>query len=109
APTDRRNGAWTKHTIDAKMIDVHRIAVGDMDKNGTMDIIVSEQDQAPLRRVTVYYNNGNGVLTPETISNSEGHNTWVGDITGTGKLEIFNSGHGYFLNAHPLQIFINPY
>jgi hypothetical protein len=109
APTDRRNGAWIKHTIDANMIDVHRIATGDMDKNGTTDIIVAEQDQAPLRRVTVYYNDGNGVLTPETISNSEGHNTWVGDITGTGKLEIFNSGHGYFLNAHPLQIFINPY
>ncbi len=109
APTDRRNGAWIKHTIDANMIDVHRIAVGDMDKNGTTDIIVAEQDQAPLRRVTVYYNDGNGVLTPETISNSEGHNIWVGDITGTGKLEIFNSGHGYFLNAHPLQIFINPY
>jgi hypothetical protein len=109
APTDRRNGAWIKHTIDANMIDVHRIAIGDMDKNGTTDIIVAEQDQAPLRRVTVYYNDGNGVLTPETISNSEGHNIWVGDITGTGTLEIFNSGHGYFLNAHPLQIFINPY
>jgi hypothetical protein len=109
APTDRRNGAWIKHTIDANMIDVHRIAIGDMDKNGTTDIIVAEQDQAPLRRVTVYYNNGAGVLTPETISNAEGHNIWVGDITGTGTLEIFNSGHGYFLNAHPLQIFINPY
>jgi hypothetical protein len=91
------------------MIDVHRIALGDMDKNGTTDIIVAEQDQAPLRRVTVYYSNGNGVLTPETISNSEGHNIWVGDITGTGTLEIFNSGHGYFLNPHPLQIFLNPY
>ena len=109
APTDRRNGTWTKHTIDANMIDVHRIAIGDMDKNGTTDIIVAEQDQAPLRRVTVYYNNGSGVLTPETISNAEGHNIWVGDITGTGTLEIFNSGHGYFLNAHPLQIFLNPY
>jgi hypothetical protein len=109
APADRRNGTWIKHTIDANMIDVHRIAVGDMDKNGTTDIIVAEQDQAPLRRVTVYYNDGKGVLTPETISNAEGHNIWVGDITGTGTLEIFNSGHGYLLNAHPLQIFINPY
>jgi hypothetical protein len=109
APANRRTGTWIKHTIDANMIDVHRIATGDMDKNGTTDIIVAEQDQAPLRRVTVYYNNGNGVLTPETISNAEGHNIWVGDITGTGTLEIFNSGHGYFLNAHPLQIFLNPY
>jgi Chitobiase/beta-hexosaminidase C-terminal domain/Beta xylosidase C-terminal Concanavalin A-like domain/FG-GAP-like repeat len=109
APVDRRNGAWMKHTIDANMIDVHRIALGDMDKNGTTDIITAEQDQAPFRRVTVYYNDGKGVLTPETISNAEGHNIWVGDITGTGTLEIFNSGHGYFLNTHPLQIFLNPY
>ncbi len=109
APADRRDGAWIKHTIDGNMIDVHRIAIGDMDKNGKTDIIVAEQDQAPLRRVTVYYNGGNGVLTAETISNAEGHNIWVGDITGTGKLEIFNSGHGYFLNPHPLQIFLNPY
>jgi len=28
APTDRRNGAWIKHTIDDNMIDVHRIATG---------------------------------------------------------------------------------
>jgi len=43
------------------------LPLGDMDKNGTTDIIVAEQDQAPLRRVTVYYNDGNGVLKPETI------------------------------------------
>jgi hypothetical protein len=109
APTDRRNGTWTKHTIDAKVIDVHNIAIGDMDKNGTQDIIVAEQDQAPLRRVLVYYNNGSGSLTPEIISNAEGHNLCVGDITNSGTLEIFNSGHGYFGNAHPLQIFLNPY
>lgn len=109
APSNRRTGTWIKHTIDPNMIDVHKIAIGDMDKNGTQDIIVAEQDQAPLRRVTVYYNDGNGLLTPETISNAEGHNICVGDVTGTGTLQILNSGHGYFDNAHPLQIFLNPY
>ena len=109
APLDRRNGAWIKHTIDANMIDVHKIATGDMDKNGSVDIIIAEQDQAPLRRVVVYYNNGGGSLTPEIISNAEGHNLCVGDVTHSGTLEIFNSGHGYFLNTHPLQIFLNPY
>jgi hypothetical protein len=24
-------------------------------------------------------------------------------------LDILNSGHGYFNDSHPLQIFINPY
>jgi hypothetical protein len=109
APADRRNGTWIKHTIDPNMIDVHKIAIGDMDKNGTQDIIVAEQDQAPLRRVTVYYSNGSGVLTPEIIANAEGHNDCVGDVSGTGSLDILNSGHGYFGNSHPLQIFLNPY
>jgi hypothetical protein len=109
APADRRNGAWIKHTIDPNMIDVHKIAIGDMDKNGTQDIIVAEQDQSPLRRVTVYYSNGSGLLTPEIISNAEGHNICVGDVSGTGSLDILNSGHGYFGNSHPLQIFLNPY
>jgi hypothetical protein len=27
------------------MIDVHKIVIADMDKNGTQDIIVAEQDQ----------------------------------------------------------------
>jgi hypothetical protein len=109
APANRRTGTWIKHTIDPNMIDVHKIAIGDMDKNGTQDIIVAEQDQAPLRRVTVYYNDGHGVLTPEIIANAEGHNLCIGDVTGTGTLDILNSGHGYFDNAHPLQIFLNPY
>jgi len=30
---------------DPNMIDVHKIAIADMDKNGTQDIIVAEQDQ----------------------------------------------------------------
>jgi hypothetical protein len=109
APSDRRNGTWIKHTIDANVIDVHKIAIGDMDKNGTQDIIVAEQDQAPLRRVLVYYDDGHGNLTPQIISNAEGHNLCVGDVSNTGTLDILNSGHGYFGNFHPLQIFLNPY
>jgi hypothetical protein len=30
-------------------------------------------------------------------------------VTGSGSLDILNSGHGYFGNLHPLQIFLNPY
>jgi Chitobiase/beta-hexosaminidase C-terminal domain/FG-GAP-like repeat len=110
APTDRRNGTWIKHTIDANMIDVHKIAIGDMNKDGNLDIIIAEQDQAPLRRVVVYYDDGKGNLTPEIISNAEGHNICVGNVMGNpGELDILNSGHGYYLDSHPLQIFLNPY
>ena len=109
APADRRNGTWIKHTIDASMIDVHKVAIGDMNLDGHLDIIVAEQDQAPLRRVAVYYDDGKGNLTFQVVSNAEGHNLCVGDVTHSGTLDILNSGHGYYLNAHPLQIFLNPY
>jgi regulation of enolase protein 1 (concanavalin A-like superfamily) len=109
APADRRNGAWIKHTMDANMVDVHKIQVADMDKNGAPDIVVAEQDQAPLDRVAVFYNDGKGNLTEQTISNGKGHNDVVGDVAGSGSLDILSSGHGYFNDPHPLQIFLNPY
>src|SRR5450755_488879 len=110
APSDRRGGTWIKHTIDANVLDVHKIGIGDMDKNGTLDIVVAEQDQSPLNRVIVYYNDGKGNLTPQVISNAKGHNLALGSVKGNaGELDILNSGHGYFNDSHPLQIFFNPY
>ncbi|MGA3228009.1 MAG: hypothetical protein ABSC65_29865, partial [Acidobacteriaceae bacterium] len=91
------------------MIDVHKIDLADMDKNGTTDIVVEEQDQSFLDRVVVFYNDGQGNLTENVISNAKGHNDAVGDVIGNGALDILNSGHGYFNDSHPLQIFLNPY
>jgi hypothetical protein len=109
APADRRNGTWIKHLMDYNMIDVHKIGLADMDKNGTTDIIVAEQDQSLLDRVVVFYNDGKGNLTEQVISNAKGHNDAVGDVIGNGAIDILNSGHGYFNDSHPLQIFLNPY
>jgi Chitobiase/beta-hexosaminidase C-terminal domain/Beta xylosidase C-terminal Concanavalin A-like domain len=109
APSDRRNGSWIKHVMDATLIDVHKIQVGDMDKNGTLDIEAAEQDQSLLNRVAVFYNDGKGNLTEQIISNAKGHNDAIGDVIGNGALDILNSGHGYFNDSHPLQIFLNPY
>jgi hypothetical protein len=111
APADRRNGAWIKHTIDVNVVDTHEIAIADLNKDGHLDIVMSEQDQSPLRRVMVYYDDGKGNLTPEVLSNAEGHDIVVGNVTNNpaGELDILNCGHGYYLDAHPLQIFLNPY
>ena len=110
APANRRTGTWIKHTIDPNMVDVHKVAIADMNQDGHLDIIVAEQDRAPLRRVSVYYNDGKGNLTFQVVSNAEGHNICVGNVLGNpGELDILNSGHGYYLDTHPLQIFFNPY
>jgi hypothetical protein len=108
APLDRRNGSWVKHTIDVGFEDAHAVRIGDMDKNGTPDIITSEQDQTPFRRVSIFFNDGAGHFTQEVLSNVEGHNTVIGDVRHSGFLDILNSGHGFYGAAHPLQIFTNP-
>jgi hypothetical protein len=108
APSDRRNGTWIKHTIDATFIDAHNVKIADMDHKGTSDLVTAEQDQSPLRRVSVFYNDGLGNFTQEVISNAAGHQTQVGDIEGNGSTDILSSGHGFFGLIHPLQIFIDP-
>jgi hypothetical protein len=109
APSDRRNGHWIQHTIDVNVVDVHQIVAGDIDRDGIPDIVVAEQDQSPLQRLIVYHNDGKGNLTPQIVANPKGHNLSLGNVVGKpGELDILNSGHGYFGNPHPLQIFLNP-
>jgi regulation of enolase protein 1 (concanavalin A-like superfamily) len=108
APADRRNGTWTRHTIDTQFVDAHCVRVADMDHNGTLDLVTSEQDQSRFRRVSVFYNDGAGNFTQEIVSNAEGHQTTIGDVQGIGEIDILNSGHGYFGDPHPLQLFLNP-
>jgi len=109
APIDRRNGTWARHIIDDKFTDTHVIRIGDMDKNGTLDLVTAEQDQSIFRRVSVFYNDGFGNFTQQIISNAAGHQTCIGNIRGNGTLDIFNSGHGVKGMIHPLQILLNPF
>ena len=108
APTDRRNGSWTRHTINANFVDTHNVRIADMDQNGTLDLVTAEQDQAPFRRVAVFYNDGFGNFTMQIVSNAAGHQTGIGDVVGNGAIDILSSGHGYEGMIHPVQIFLNP-
>jgi hypothetical protein len=110
APADRRNGTWIRHTIDSTFIDSHCVRVADMDHNGTLDLVSSEQDQSILRRVSVFYNDGTGNFTEDVLGNGAGHQTTIGNIRGTGAIDILNSAHGFggLINPIPLVIFLNP-
>jgi hypothetical protein len=108
APSDRRNGTWIRHTIDANFTHTHAVRVADMDHNGTLDLVTSEQDQSTFRRVAVFYNDGAGNFTEQIISNAAGHQTIEGDVRGNGALDVLNSAHGFFGGFHPLQLFLNP-
>jgi hypothetical protein len=106
APTDRTQ-PWTLHVIDSTYQFAHKVQVADIDGNGTLDLVTAEQDQAAQKRVSVFYNDGSGNFTQQVLSNGAGHNITLGDIEGDGDIDIFNSGHGYFGAAHPLEIYIN--
>lgn len=106
APLDRTQ-PWTAHSIDDSYQYAHKVQVADIDGNGTLDIVTAEQDQSERRRVSVFFNDGHGNFTQQVLSKGAGQNVVVGDITGDGRLDIFNSAHGYYGGPHPLEIYLN--
>src|SRR5579859_3435027 len=124
APQDRRNGAWTRHTINSSSPlgpyqDIHKIVAADMDGNGTLDLVVAEQEQShdPANgpytfnndRVTVFWNDGNANFTEDILETTGGQNNVAGDVTGarTGFLDILNVNHGFYGAPHPIELFIS--
>jgi hypothetical protein len=107
APVDRRNGQWIQHTVDAGFVNAHNVRVFDMDKNGTLDLVVAEQEQSPERRLSVYFNDGSGNFSGQILSNTSGHNPFVIDINKDGWLDILSTAHGYFGAPNPIEVYIN--
>ncbi len=117
APADRRTGTWTKHTIDTTWQAVHWIEVADVDNDGHLDLIISEQEQAhdpsggPYTynndRVAVYYGDGAGHFTPQILENTGCQNVVSSDLSGDGDLDFFACNHGVFGAPHPVELWVN--
>ena len=107
APTDRRNGTWIQHVIDPAYAAVHNLRAADMNGDGNIDILGVEQEQAPDRRITIFYGDGHGNFTQQILSNGSGHSEVVGDVTPDGDLDILNAGHGYTGALHPIELYLN--
>jgi hypothetical protein len=107
APADRRAGTWIPHMIDPEFMLAHKIAVGDMNNDGTIDIVTAEQDQTPLRRVAVFFNDGTGNFSRQILGYEGGHNLTVGDVLSNGRLDILNAPHGYYGGPHAIEVWIN--
>ncbi len=107
APVDRRNGTWIKHTIDPSWIDVHRIDPADIDRNGTVDLVLVEQEQSPTRRVGVLYNDGAGNFTAGIIDTLGGQNPAVTDFDRDGDVDFFTSNHGVYGADRSIRLYVN--
>ena len=106
APVNRTQ-PWTERTIDAGFESTHNVRAGDMDGNGTQDLVAGEQDQSPLKRVAVFFNDGAGNFTRQIVSNDASHNVVVGDVDGDGDSDFLAGPHGWFGGPHPLQLYLN--
>jgi hypothetical protein len=108
-PGDPATQQWDRHLIDASVNWVHHssILTGDIDLNGTIDVIVAEQEQSPTHRVIVYYNEGSNSWVRQIVSSAGGHNPKLGDIDADGDLDLLNANHGYCGAENPIELWIN--
>jgi hypothetical protein len=109
APSDRANGVWTEHTIDASVSDVHNVVLADVNGDGTPEILAFEQDQAVLSRLMIVYNEGGTGQNwlEQTIDTGGGHNEGVGDANADGSLDIISSPHGFYTQYNPISLYLN--
>src|SRR5207247_1006582 len=117
APADRRAGSWAKHVINPTYQAIHKIVPADMDKSGSLDLVVAEQEQShdpaggPYTfnndRVAVFYNDGNGGFSEQVLEWSGGQNNCVADVESDGDLDILNVNHGFYGAPHAIELFVN--
>jgi len=91
-PADPINGNWIEHVILAPANYVHRVRLGDFNKDGAIDIAFAETSQSTTKRVGVLYNNGDGASwSLQVLATTAGHNIAIDDVQGDGDLDILNA------------------
>ncbi len=103
-----KDGPWTEHLIEDHVSHIHTFKTADVDKDGNLDVITSEMEQSPLRRVTVHYNQGKALKWKhQIVSRSGSHNIRVADIGNDGDIDIVGANHGNYGGSTPLHLWEN--
>ena len=100
-----------EHLVDTAVSYAHTFKTGDMDNDGTPDIITAEMHQSPApRRVSIYYNiRGNGLeWNKQIVATTGSHNIRVGDIGDDGDLDIIGANWSNAAeNGAPIEMWEN--
>ncbi|MHB9033761.1 MAG: FG-GAP repeat domain-containing protein, partial [Anaerolineae bacterium] len=110
APSDNRSVTWTEHVIEPNLDHAHGLAVGDVDNDGTVDIVVAKMHQAsPPQDISLYRNLGNGAAWQrQVIASSGSHNIVLVDIGARGRLSIYGANWNNASSTHgALELWLN--
>lgn len=85
-------GGWVKHTLVPKIDHGHTLQVGDINRDGKLDIYAAEMFRpgpGAACRQLVLYGNGKGKFVTQVVSTGIGtHEGKLGDLDGDGDLDI---------------------
>lgn len=90
------DGTWVEssqtHLIDPSyQIFDHGGAVGDLDADGDVDIVLTEL----ANRLTCWFNDGTGFMSKRTCGDVNAFAIELGDMDGDGDLDLVHAGHEY--------------
>ncbi|MEK6247884.1 MAG: FG-GAP-like repeat-containing protein, partial [Planctomycetales bacterium] len=96
APSDPKNGSWTKVVVLNNTGQMHGIQTGDVDADGDIDIVGAEMEQSSGKRVVVLHNeDGAGTAwRTQVIATTGSHWLKMGDIDNDGDLDMYGMNHG---------------
>lgn len=84
-----KTGPWSKHLIEAGVSGGHTLDTGDVDNDGDLDLLSAMM----FGEVAVYFNNGTGFFSKQSLSFAGAHNAVFGDVDADNDLDVMGSNY----------------